>query len=182
MPKWITLKGRPSSTPLQPTPNKPNRKGGQEEHATFHGSASFHGEDLKDKENFIYQAKNLQGLEGHEEDGYCEDFSDKGEFGMGLDNDADEASEGLVMPTPVTPITQSSLSTNFSNSEARLVRVVSNPAHHQPDPMGIELANTIASARKQYTPAKTPNPRSTSSEQAAWPSGSLEPFLPGPPA
>jgi hypothetical protein len=157
--------------------------GGQEEHAAFHGPASFHSEDFEDEENFIYQADNSQELAGREEeDDFCEDFGDEGEFGPRLDEHAGEAPEGLVPPTPVTPVTQLSLSTNFLNFEARLAGAVGNPAHHQPDPMDIELANTIASAKKQYTPAKIPNPRSTSSKPAAGPSGSSEPFMPGPPA
>jgi hypothetical protein len=177
---YIARLAKLDSTPTDTQEAQP--QGGQEEHAAFHGPASFHGEDFEDEEGIIHQANNPQELEGQDDDDYCEDFGDEGEFGPRPDENADDAPEGLIPQTPVTPVTQVSLSSAFSTFEARLAGVASDPAHHQPDPMDIELANTIASAKKQYTPAKIPNPRSTSSEPAAGPSGSSEPFLPGPPA
>jgi hypothetical protein len=45
----------------------------------------------------------------------------------------------------------------------------------------MDIESLIASAKKQYTPAKIPQPHSTTSEPAAGPSGLSEPFLPGPP-
>jgi hypothetical protein len=80
------------------------------------------------------------------------------------------------LQTPVTPVTHVSLSSAFSVFEARLAGVSSDPAHHQPDPMDIELANTIASAKKSIHPREDSQPAVHNlriCSRAEWKLGSL---------